>query len=416
MNISLSKHVTGNLSGTICLPASKSISNRLLVLSFLSGNTLKLHNLSTAEDTLLMQRLLQKIADHKGGENEVKIDCADAGTVFRFLTAVLAITPGNWLITGSRRLQERPIDDLVSALQSLGANINMEEKDHQKYIHIQTASVKGGEVHVSADQSSQFVSALMLIAPFLENGLHIFIADQTVSFPYIRMTAHLLTQCGVHVTFDDDGNILISGNVAPEKTFNVEADWSSASYFYAMAAMAKQADLYFPGLTLSGLQGDSVLSDIFDTFGVKSKMDGEGIRIQKCMDPDDDQFYMDFMEVPDLAPTMAVLCAGLQMDAELSGLDTLALKESNRITAIQTELEKIHVKSEYDEEDASLLIHPVDSFPAAVSIQPHDDHRIAMAFAGLSLRMDVHIENAEVVQKSFPAFWEEFQKLQIKEN
>ncbi len=396
-----------NLHGTINLPASKSISNRLLAIRFLSQNDFEIKNLSTSDDTVLMETLLAEMQECRSAE----LDCENAGTVFRFLTAICAITEGNWTLTGCAQMQKRPIKPLVDALKSLGATIEYLGEDGFPPLRIQGKTLEGGDIKIDSSISSQFISALLLIAPCMKNGLNITLDGEHVSLPYIQMTANLIHKAGAKANFDEQGNIKIEGLYTDEiPAFTVEADWTSASYFYALAVLAKEADLFIPNLQKDSIQGDAIVAELFDPFGIKTRFTEEGAQITKCMRPEDVS-YMDFTNHPDLAQTMAVLCAMLGLEADLSGVETLKYKETDRLLALRTELKKIGIRTEYDE--GSLLIFPANIY-VNEPIATYNDHRMAMAFSLLSARLnDIQIENPEVVSKSFPGYWEELRKFEM---
>ncbi len=382
----------------IRIPGSKSISNRLLVLQAFYP-VLKIRNLSTARDTALLQQALKD-----DGET---IDVMDAGTAMRFATAYYAAhTSKPVLITGTERMQRRPIGPLVEALRSLGAKIEYGGEEGYPPMRIFPAKLRGGEVSINPGVSSQFITALMLIAPSLPEGLCIrFDKNESVSVPYWQMTAELLRQLGATVEDVADG-ICIEALDKPEKTdFTVESDWSSASYFYAGTALTGKP-VRLSAFQKPSLQGDSITEKHFEDFGVKTVWDGDSILLQKIRESEKDNRQIDCTAFPDLAQTLAVTCFGLQIPCKLTGLKTLRIKETDRIAALENELSKLGatVRSGAD----WLEIIPPSAFPVAqpVRIHTYNDHRMSMAFASLQpLFPHMEILDKENVRKSYPDFW-----------
>lgn len=401
---------------TIQLAGSKSISNRLLILNEVLGLNLILENNSTSEDTLLLQNALEQITNRKGGT----IDIHHAGTDMRFLTALLATKEGEWILTGSERMKQRPIGELVNALRSLGADINYLEKENFPPLKINGKKLKGGQLEIDGSISSQFTSALLLISPTFENGLELTLKNEIVSWPYILMTLDLLSQFGLKVsTVLNTINVLSTLNKKQEtgnRKFFVESDWSAASYWYSIVALSKNAEITLVGLTNSSSQGDSVLPKIYKGLGVSSQFTNEGLLLSKNKNVSP-QFEYDFTDCPDLAQTVAVTCFALGIKANLTGLKTLKIKETDRILALKTELEKFSANVEITED--SLTIHETrNKIPETRSpINTYNDHRMAMSFAPLSLVYGpLNIKNPEVVSKSYPLFWEDLKSVGFSVN
>ena len=397
------------LKGTLKLPSSKSLSSRLLIIRALSQDQFLINNLSEADDTLLLQGLLEKIRHRKSMQSYVELDTANAGTAMRFLTAYLTFIPGKWILTGSERMKQRPIGILVEAMRSLGAEIEYLGKLGYPPLMIKGRPVKGGEITVDAGISSQFISALLLIAPTLPGGLSIHLQGQAVSFPYIDMTLRLLKYFGIEAV--KERNIIF----VPEATikcsdFIVEADWSAASFWYEAAAMADEVDLILEGLQKESLQGDAVLADIFQNFGIMSEFHKNGVRLKKVKKKLDD-YYFDFSDYPDIAPAVITTCAALGLSGRFEGLKSLRIKETDRLRALKHEYKKLGLNLEPDSPGDMMpkieFSNPQFKSSADLRIDTYGDHRMAMTFAPLSIILGtIRIENPDVVSKSYPQYWE----------
>lgn len=414
------------IEGEVPLPSSKSISNRYLILQFLAEDDFELKNLSESEDTRLMEKLLEIIRDHdEDDEDEVILDCLNAGAVIRFLTAILAFRSGTWTLTSSNeRMKARPIGPLVDALRSFGIEIEYLEEEGYPPLRVKgrpdILQENAGMISVDASQSSQFVSALMLAAPMFPRGLHIEMLGETkVSLPYIQMTAQLMRNCGSEVVFIDGNNIFIDGPLhIPAQAF-VESDWTSASYLYALLALSEGGRIELPLLFEDSVQGDWIISDWFEDFGVETEFREDRIVLTKRPDAETDLSprEYDFVHHPDLAQTMAVVCAALGIEARLYGIFGLKYKETDRIVALRNELERIGVRVELNESetDNELHIYPSDLHPEKETIQTYGDHRMALAFSVLAVRYPkVCLQEKEVVGKSFPGYWNVLKKLGAK--
>jgi 3-phosphoshikimate 1-carboxyvinyltransferase len=398
LNASLSIKKKSSLRGVAeCLPASKSISNRVLIMNALAGGKSALHNLSDANDTQLMLRLINS--------PDSIIDIEDAGTTMRFLTAYFSITNQQKTLTGTSRMKERPIGILVNALRTLGAAIEYTEKDGYPPLKIKGFNGQlTNQIRIRGDVSSQFISALMMTAPLLPQGLTLELEGKIGSRPYIEMTASLMKQFGVQSEFT--GNTI---NVAPQQykasEFTVESDWSGASYWFLFAALADDAEILLPRISLNSLQGDRAIVDIMKSLGVHATtMDNNKLKLTKTKQAT--ELHWDFTHCPDLGQTVAVACAAKGVKGFFTGLESLRIKETDRIAALQNELRKIGADL-IEQDSAHWNLIPSATLPSSASFETYKDHRMAMAFAPLAAMMDVVIENPGVVKKSYPRYWDD---------
>lgn len=402
-------HPTRILSGKIRLPASKSVSNRLLIIRALTPELVALGNLSEAEDTTVMNALLEKSKQQTGGEETY--DCGPAGTTMRFLTAYFATQPGVRILTGSERMKKRPIKILVDALRTLGAKIDYLGEEGFAPLRVEGGPLRGGEVEIDGSVSSQFVSALLMIAPVLHNGLVIRFRGEVTSRPYINMTMQIMEKFSVYPIWQEDG-ISVSSQpycASCEDITGIEAepDWSAASYWYAMVALADKADILLEGLRSESLQGDRVTAHLFEFYGVHTEFTDEGAQLKKLPLPSK-SFAFDFDDTPDIVQTFAVTAAGLRVPSLFRGVSTLKIKETDRIAALISELSKINVQSSEPEPDNFEVTGFPDQFPEEVTFDSYEDHRMAMALAPLALvTKQITIRHPEVVRKSYPKFWEQ---------
>ena len=381
------------------LPASKSISNRALILNALSGNKSTLHNLSDANDTQLMLKLV--------GSADKIIDVEDAGTTMRFLTAYFSATNQHKIVTGTHRMKERPIGILVDALRSLGADIEYLEKPGYPPLEIkQFSGQKTDTLRIRGDVSSQFISALMMVAPTLPQGLSLILEGKIGSRPYIEMTASMMKLFGVACDVLEK-QVNIPPRPFQPTEFTVESDWSGSSYWYAFASLASQAELRLPRLFLDSLQGDSAIMKIMESLGIQTAMDGNLVSLSKTDRME--KISWDFTHCPDLAQTVAVVCAAKGVEGNFTGLESLRIKETDRIAALQNELRKIGADLREEKDHWKLI--PSKKFPEKAFFNTYKDHRMAMAFAPLATIMDVEIENPSVVRKSYPRFWDDMRRL-----
>ncbi|MFN3951917.1 MAG: 3-phosphoshikimate 1-carboxyvinyltransferase [Thermaurantimonas sp.] len=396
-------HPTSRVIGKISLPGSKSESNRLLILSAVFSGTFRVDGLSTAEDTNLLKDILTQ------NLKEGTIDCRMAGTTLRFLTAYYAARPGcRVVLTGARRMQHRPIGPLVDALRQIGADIEYLSKPGYPPLLIRGTHLSGGQVEVDGSTSSQFISALMLIGCALPDGLRICIKGAPVSVPYIYLTAASMWQVGLRVDVRLP-EILLYPSRPKKLTVRVEPDWSSASYWYLIALLSRKAEIYLPGLRLPSMQGDAAVRGYFEALGVETVFLGSGIRLRKSSVSGCDFFRADLRNNPDLAQTLAVALSASGRPGLLTGLDTLPLKETDRIAALHNELSKyaVNVRSENHSLEIRGKIQPVTH----MQISTYGDHRMAMAFAPIGLLYPVEIQNPGVVSKSYPTFWADLRRV-----
>lgn len=403
---------SGPVKERITLPSSKSISNRLLIIKAISGVDFRIVNLSESRDTLILEQALHTISNSKNTIDPVVVDVADAGTPMRFLAALLSVTPGNWLLTGSQRMLERPIGALADALIALGASISYTAQEGFPPLSVSGRLLQGGEVTIEAGISSQFVSALMLIAPALPKGLIIHKSGNASSAPYIAMTARLMQSEGVKAE-QQGGSIQIKHQQYKPVAIKVEADWSAASFWYQVAAFAPDPAIKLAGLHASGIQGDEQVAAIFSRLGVKTEYSSQGTLLRKSEIPAVNSFSYDFISCPDLLIPVAVACAGLQIEANLHGLKALRLKESDRLFAIFTELTAMGYMATVHGDD-TLRILPTETGALEDNshiIETYNDHRMAMAFAPLCLlRPGIRISKPDVVGKSYPRYWNDLRK------
>lgn len=386
----------------INLPASKSISNRALILNALSYSAYDIENLSDSDDTRVMEAAFDSNSTH--------FDVGAAGTSMRFLTAFLAKTVGEWTITGSERMKNRPIKLLVDALNSLGGKIEYMEKEGFPPLRIFGSALMGGDISLDGGISSQYISALMMIAPFMQNGLKINLEGKVISRPYIRMTQQMMADFGVKVAFHE--NIIdIQPQTYTPIRYRVESDWSAASYWYEILALAEEGKIQLNGLKKESLQGDSHVAEIYKNFGVETEYFDNYVVISKSKELthklDADKLEIDFTNVPDLAQTVVVTCCLKEIPFKFSGLQSLKIKETNRVAALINELKKLGYVL-YEPSEGELAWNEERCEPESVpSIATYEDHRMAMAFAPAALLKPIEILHPEVVSKSYPGFWED---------
>ena len=442
------------LKGTIHLTASKSESNRALIIQALCKEKFAIDRLADADDTQVLKQLINS-------DNEV-LDIGAAGTTMRFLTAFLSCKEGTRILTGSERMKQRPIKVLVDALKKLGAEIEYMEKEGFPPLRIKGRKLAGGEIGIEGNISSQYITALLLIAPTLPQGLTLNIKGPLTSRPYVNMTVQLMKHFGAKINWVE--NKIIVGNYPYKaKPISIEADWSAASYWYEMAALAKEADLFITGLRKNSLQGDAVVAGIYESFGISTTFNESGIHLKKndakhqvqstkyqvqsiktkdtrfknpetqnsklrTQNPKSETrnpkpktqnpelntqysilntiFNYDFSDCPDIAQTVVVTMAALNISGTLSGLNSLRIKETDRINALQIELSKIGIATEAGNGTLSILSNSSLQFQNIPRFKTYEDHRMAMAFAPLALKIKVvTIENPEVISKSYPNFW-----------
>ena len=396
----------GLVQATIPLASSKSESNRALIIDALTGFRCDLTNLSTARDTQTMIRLLNA--------TDPVADVLDAGTTMRFLTAYFAITGQQKTMTGTPRMCERPIGILVDALRTLGADITYLKEDGYPPLQLNGFSASGSnQISIRGDVSSQYISALLMIAPLLPDGLNLTLTGAIGSRPYIEMTLEQMRFFGADVLADwDTKTITVTPKPYIPAAYAIESDWSGASYWYSVAALAKDetAEITLLGLKAKSLQGDSAIADLMQAFGVKSTFTESGVRLSKC--PASDSLAWDFTDCPDLAQTVAVCAAMKGITLRLTGIESLKIKETDRVLALQTELQKIGAELVEVETNHRYEVRQTGMKPSTTpSIATYDDHRMAMAFAPVAMRQEIIIEEPGVVAKSYPSFWDDMARV-----
>ncbi|TLX76149.1 3-phosphoshikimate 1-carboxyvinyltransferase [Labilibacter sediminis] len=382
---------------TVALPTSKSISNRALILNALAYSAKPIKNLSDSDDTQLLIKALQSDSNH--------FDIGAAGTTMRFLTAFLSKIVGEWTITGSERMKQRPIKILVEALNKLGAKIEYMEQEGYPPLRIFGSALEGGDLELPGDVSSQYISALLMIGPTMKNGLNLTLTGEIISRPYILLTLKMMETFGIKSQWE--GNIISvpEGSYTPTD-FTVEADWSAASYWYEIAALNKNCELTLKGVKRYSEQGDSKVAELFTQLGIESKFTKNGLVLknnnQVCK-----QFNYNFIEQPDLAQTFAVTCCCLGIPFKFTGLQTLKIKETDRINALIDELKKmgfVLTSNQVDDLNWDGETCNKDEVP---TIATYKDHRMAMAFApAVSCIGEMKIDDPAVVSKSYPKYWD----------
>ena len=393
------------IKANITITGSKSESNRILLLQALySGISIK--NLSNADDVRVMQKGLL----FKQGE----VDIHHAGTAMRFLTAYFSTLEGaDVVLTGSARMRERPIGILVEALRELGGQITYLENEGYPPLGIRGGTLSKSSISLPANVSSQYISALLLVAPSLEKGLTLNLEGQITSVPYIRMTLKLLEELGIATEFKGQQIRVFPQTHVEPKEVVVESDWSSASYFYSIIAMSEPgSEISLSSYKTDSLQGDSVLQQIFTDFGLETRFEGHTIRLIKVGPPKITHLDCNLTEAPDLAQTLAVSCFGLGISCTLSGLHTLKIKETDRLLALETEITKLG--GQISTTKNALKLESRNTLNSGVCIDTYNDHRMAMAFAPLAMYTEICINDAGVVSKSYPDFWEDLKTLSFE--
>jgi 3-phosphoshikimate 1-carboxyvinyltransferase len=407
LKLYLSTTLSQKINAQIGITGSKSETNRLLLLQALYPN-LNIENLSNSDDAEVMQKGLSI----SNGE----VDIHHAGTAMRFLTSYFASQESKEVVlTGSSRMKQRPIKILVDALRALGAHIDYVENEGYPPLKIKGKRLKENTVSLPANISSQYISSLCLIAPSLEKGLQIELVGKITSVPYIKMTLALLEQIGILTKFENNTISIQPKTKVEPATLVVESDWSAASYFYSLVALAEVGtEIKLSSYKENSLQGDSVLSEIYKSFGVETRFAENAILLTKTTNHKLETLNLKLDNAPDIAQTIAVSCFGLGMGCHLTGLHTLPIKETDRLAAMKTELEKFGAQVKIDEESLTLL--PTTTIKKDVAIDTYNDHRMAMAFAPLALKTEFFVNDAGVVSKSYPDFWSDMKLvgLQIK--
>jgi 3-phosphoshikimate 1-carboxyvinyltransferase len=396
------------LNDEIHLPASKSISNRVLILNSLCRCPKEIKNISACDDTDVMIKALND------GARDINIGAA--GTAMRFLTAFLSVKNGTWTITGTERMKKRPIKLLVDALRLLGAKIEYVEKEGFPPLRIEGRTLPGGFIALDGGVSSQYISALLMIAPLMTNGMRLRLTGNVISRPYINLTIQLIRKFGVSVFEEGQTFTIPPQQYAAAENFTVEPDWSAASYWYAMIALCKNKDarISLPGLLPDSLQGDAAITALFDKLGVKTTFTSSGVTLtKKETEIDAASLTFDFVSMPDIAQTAVVTCVMLGIPFRFNGLQSLKIKETDRLEALRTELDKFGYPItiydgntlEWNGKRSKTIQEPV--------VATYEDHRMAMAFAPVSMRRPdgIYISDPEVVSKSYPSYWDDLKKV-----
>lgn len=390
------------------ITGSKSETNRLLLLQALFPN-ITLDNTSNSDDSEVMLKALLSNTQQPTTNTQI-IDIHHAGTAMRFLTAYFAVNEGREVVlTGSSRMQERPIKVLVEALEQLGAQITYEKEEGYPPIRIKGQKITANKVSIPANVSSQYISALLLIAPKLENGIELKLVGEITSIPYIKMTLALLNDLDIQTSFI--GNVI---KVYPKKevetkVMTVESDWSSASYFFSIVALSRSASIALNSYKETSLQGDSALIEIYAKMGVQTHFEDNKMTLTKQANFKLETLNLELNNTPDIAQTIVVTCLGLGIGCHLTGLHTLKIKETDRLEALKIELTKLGANISVTNDSLTLVASKTINHN--INIATYNDHRMAMAFAPLGLKVPIVIDNAEVVSKSYPDFWEDLKKL-----
>lgn len=409
MNLLLKKSKFETQNSKLKISGSKSETNRLLLLQALYPE-IKVENTSNSDDSDVMMNAL--VSSHHPSPITQTIDVHHAGTAMRFLTAYFAVQEGKEVVlTGSARMKVRPIKILVDALNQLGAEITYEEQEGFPPLKIKGEKLTKSKVSLSANVSSQYISALMLIAPKLENGLELNLEGEITSVSYIKMTLALLNEIGVKTSFENNTiKVIHNPSSINQNPIIVESDWSSASYWYSIIALSEiGTQITLSSFKQNSLQGDSALVEIYKNFGVESVFNSNEITLHKVENLKSATLNLELNTCPDIAQTIAVTCFGLGISCNLTGLHTLKIKETDRLEALKTELTKLGATISIT--NNSLTLETSENINSNVCISTYQDHRMAMAFAPLALKVPIIIENAEVVSKSYPAFWEDVKQI-----
>jgi len=388
----------GPVNANIKVGGSKSISNRVLLIRALSKSSFKINNLSNSDDTSTLLKLLNN-------QNESTFDCHHAGTTFRFLTAYLSLQSGEQILTGSDRMKQRPIGPLVEALRSVGAEIDYLENDGFPPLKIKKFQTQiNNNITIKADISSQFISALCMIAPVLKNGLTINFEGELVSKPYLDMTLSIMSSFGIKSSFENN-KVTIDNQPYSGQDYLVESDWSSASYHFAIASILPGSEITLNHYFQYSLQGDSAIVEMAKSFGLSSTFEGTQLIIKSTKEKRK-TFSYDYIKQPDIAQTLAVMGAANNLHLHFKGLKTLRIKETDRIAALQNELQKVGVSFKQSEDPKFEFEQSGQAVIDAPEFETYQDHRMAMAFAPLAILGQIKILNPKVVSKSYPDFWE----------
>ncbi len=386
---------------SISLPASKSISHRVLIIQALCGEAFSISHLSDSDDTVLLRDAL---AHALSGDS---FDMDNAGTPFRFLTAFFALTEGERVLTGGERMVQRPIGPLVDAMNEMGAHITYLNHDGFPPIHIEGTHLDGGKVNIAADVSSQFVSALLLIAPKLHKGIELHLQNSVASQPYIKMTLDVMRHFGIAASWQHDV-IRIAPQAYQSKNITIEPDWSAAAFWYEIVALAPNAEVTLLGLHHDSLQGDAQVAEIFEKLGVETFYSEQGVHLKKSHTIVD-FIEIDFRHIPDMFPAIVATCAALHVKFRFTGIENLRIKESDRVEAMMSALGKMGYQFHYDEPHTlSFLNEMLPTTDAPIECDTYKDHRIAMALAPLCLcHHEITLKDADSVKKSYPHFFKD---------
>ncbi|WP_185856380.1 3-phosphoshikimate 1-carboxyvinyltransferase [Blattabacterium cuenoti] len=406
--ITIRKLKKNYLCGAISITGSKSISNRLLILKAIYPDDIHIENLSNCQDTEVLNKSLNSI------QTSNVFNIHHAGTAMRFLTSYFSIQEGKEVIlTGSNRMKERPISGLVDALKKLGSEIYYLEKVGFPPIKIIGKKILGGKIDINAKISSQYISSLMLIASKFDTGLKIYLKEEITSIPYIKMTFDLLNQAGIKVSWSKKIIHILPGKEKVKKCFSIESDWSSASYYYSMAAISKKCNITLKTYKNESLQGDKEISSIYEKyFGISTLFKKNQIILNKKFNFTPLKFIiLDLNKTPDIAQTIVVTCASLGVKCLLKGLETLKIKETDRLQALKNELLKLGVKIHITNSDLEIRDFLSKEINSSIRIKTYQDHRMAMSFSPFGLCHSLKIEDPNVVEKSYPDFWKDLKHL-----
>ena len=390
------------IKATIQLPASKSISNRALIINALAESNCTPNNLSDCDDTRVMIKALT--------QDEETIDIMAAGTAMRFLTAYLSVTPGERIITGTTRMQQRPIQILVNALRELGAEISYTNNEGFPPLHIKGVELKGNEITLKGNVSSQYISALLMIGPALKNGLTLHLSGEIISRPYINLTLQLMQDFGAKAAWTSSDSISVAPQPYTSIPFTVESDWSAASYWYQIAALSPKTEIELLGLFRNSYQGDSRGAEVFSRLGITTEFTTKGVKLKKTGKAPE-RLEEDFIDIPDLAQTFVVTCALMNIPFRFTGLQSLKIKETDRIAALKNELKKLGYVIK-EESDSVLMWNGERCEPEETPvIATYEDHRMAMAFApAIISHPTMQIADPQVVTKSYPGYWKDLKQ------
>jgi len=397
-----------SVKGTIHLPFSKSISNRALILNWLTGKKTALHNLSDADDTILLKKILDETGKAESGKRI--INAGNAGTVYRFLTALLSFTAGEFELTGNVRMGERPIKSLVEALRVMGASIYYLDEEGYPPLKIMGGEMLSGNTIVSGAISSQFISALLLISPLSQTETNIKVKGKMASAPYIKMTESVLKSFGYLTRFENDTFHVAPGGVK-EYEFFVERDWSAAAFWFQMAFLADEVDVFFPGLTIDSIQGDKIIADLLRSGGLNISVNKEGLHIFKKSHEIPAIYQFNFRDCPDIALPVIYAMAGRSLPALFHGLDNLMYKETDRLSALNTELRRMGITFIRKPGGVWELLPSVLRSEGVTSCT-YSDHRMAMGLASLGVTGNtITLDDPDCVSKSYPGFWEDMRSV-----